>query len=647
MNIITVIPLTRSKVGENLSYFTASKVPVGAMVSVPLRSKSIHAVVTDCQPAENLKADIRKAPFEIRKLGSVRAIRFFPISFMTSCRILAEYYATHIGNILNVLISDTLLEQIQKIAPPVQKTDTNETISPSIKTSETYAVQGDDDDRLGSWRSMIRQEFARKKSVAIHAPTVSDARHLFKALEKGIEGYIFLLHGGMTPKNIVTTWQAIAKNPHPIVMVASGAFAISPRMDIDTVIIERENARGWIQERAPYIDIRHGLETIARRLCQKVYLADSLLRVETLARLDAREITESSPFKWRSISAAKDRLVNMRMPSADLKQDEKVDQKTSPHFKILSPELEELIKHNQEESTHLFIMTIRRGIATITICDDCQKIVICTQCSAPVVLHTSPETGRNFFMCHKCGIRRSADETCKYCDSWRLTPLGIGIDRVYADIRERFPDIDIIKIDIETTKNDKAVYEKLERFRSKPGSILLGTELALSRLSEKVEHVAVVSLDSLFALPDFRIQEKIMYTIIRLRSLAIRSVLVQTRRSEEAVFEYGLKGNLSDFYRFTLEDRKKFSYPPFATLIKITLQGKKDIIAKEMSAIKTLVEPYELDIFPAFTSTVRGLSIIHGLIKLPPLIWPNTDLLAKLRSLPPGARVKINPESLL
>lgn len=264
-----------------------------------------------------------------------------------------------------------------------------------------------------------------------------------------------------------------------------------------------------------------------------------------------------------------------------------------------------------------------------------------------MTLHTSKESGRNFFMCHKCGERRSADETCKNCGSWRLVPLGIGIEKVEEEIRTKFPEVDVFRIDADSTKTDKQIAEVMEKFNAKPGSVLIGTEMALSHLGDSIDHVAIASLDSLFALPDFRIQEKVMYLLVRLRAMASRTFLVQTRRPEEKAFEFGLKGNLSDFYRANLAERKQFMYPPFSTLIKITLEGKKDKIAEGMAEIQKTLAPHEIDIFPAFTATVRGKSVIHGLIKLENGRWPDGELAEKLRRLPIGASVKVNPESLL
>ena len=648
MNIITVIPLTRSKMVSELSYFTSSDISKGAIVAVPIRSSTVNAIVIDVKSVSDMKSDIKDSTYALKKLGKVKATAFFPASFMDSCKTLADYYATNTNHIIDKLISSTLIENAHRITPPC---------IPATATSqnEIFAVQGDDIDRMSSWRSLIRQEFARKKSLVIYVPTIEDVRNVYRLLEKGIEGYIHALHSGLSDKQILATWESIATTKHSVVIIATGSYALMPRADIETVIIEYENGKGWVTQRAPYLDIRHALETISRKHKQTIHVADRLLRVETLKRLDNHELTEGTPFKWRSVTTAKETLVDMRTKKLeneirDTDNDKKKDDeetKAPVKFRVLSTEIELLINKNLQENSHLFIYTVRRGMSPMTVCSDCETIVSCTNCSAPVVLHTSKESGKNFFMCHKCGDRRSALETCVHCASWRLTQLGIGIYRVAEEIKKQFPMIDVYKIDGDTVKTDKQIHATIEKFKSKPGSVLLGTEMALLYLPEKIEHVALVSIDSLFALPDFRIQEKIMYTLIRLRAAADRSFVVQTRRPLEKIFEYGMKGNLSDFYRTTLDERMQFSYPPYSLLIKLTIEGKKDAIANDMAAFVKLLEPHEIDVFPAFTSTVKGNSVIHGLLKISPRAWPDAELVAKLRSLPPHVSIKVNPESLL
>jgi hypothetical protein len=91
-----------------------------------------------------------------------------------------------------------------------------------------------------------------------------------------------------------------------------------------------------------------------------------------------------------------------------------------------------------------------------------------------------------------------------------------------------------------------------------------------------------------------------------------RDFIVQTRKADEKVFEYGLKGNTSDFYKLALAEREEFNYPPFSTLIKLTLEGKKDDVVLAMEEVQSALEPYEVDVFPAFTYNVRGNHILHG-----------------------------------
>ena len=440
---------------------------------------------------------------------------------MEACEALSGHYATTIGSIVTAITPDIILENAHKILPPV--------VPAHVGTDETYAVQGDDEDRMSSWRSLVRQEFARKKSLAFYAPTIEDARALFAGLSKGIEEYIFILHSKLPKKETVTTWKEIAKIAHPVVVIATGTYSLLPRSDIETVVIERENGRGWISPKAPYLDLRRALEAFARANKQSVYLSDCMLRLETLHRLNKNEISQGSPFKWRSVSTAEDTLV-------DMKRKEEIENRKEKRFRAISPELERLIAKNRDESTHLFIFTVRRGLSTMTVCEDCETVVACANCSAPVVLHALKNSDQNFFMCHHCGIRRSADEVCVSCGSWRLTPLGIGIDRVEEEIRDISPGADIFKIDADTVKTGKEIADRIEKWQGRPGAILLGTEASMLHIKEKVDHVAVASLDSLFALPDFRITEKIMYTLIRLRALATRSILIQTRRPEEKVF---------------------------------------------------------------------------------------------------------------
>ncbi len=630
MKIIHVIPLSRGISMETLSYFTAMDVTPGALVEVPLRSKTVSAIVVSVQDVADVKSEIKNASFAIKKIDSLKTKEFLSKEYMMAATATADYFVAATGSLLNSLLPSTFLKNIEdfNLIPIGNISNTY--------SNEKFVVQGSDEDRFTYYRSLIREEFAKKASVFFLVPTLEDAKRSKNLLEKGIEDYTFVLHSSLTKKNLVETWNKIHTETHPIVVIATGSFLHLRRQDITTIILERENARGYKLPVRPHTDIRHFAEKLAENMKARLIIGDILLRTETLWRETQGELVQSGTFKFRSLSTASEELIDMR-------------QYKNPQgsFKILSEQVEHLIKNSKENSEHMFILSTRRGVAPSTVCGDCQNIVTCNSCTSPVVLHKSKQDDKSFFLCHRCGERRSTEELCKVCGSWKLGTVGIGIDLIEEKINDRFPDIKVFRIDSDVATTEKAALDILGKFANSPGSILLGTEMALLYLKEKVENAAIISLDSLLSVPDFRIHERIFYLLLKMRYITARKFILQTRNAEEKVLEQALKGNLIDFFRQQIDDRKQFNYPPFSVLIKITLEGDRDEIVKEMDSIQTLLEPYEVDVFPAFTQSKRGKQVLHGLIKIERKKWIDELLLAKLRSLPPQVMIKVDPDSLL
>ena len=676
MNIIEVIPIARATKIETLSYFTSEKPPIGAIVDVPLRGKVVHGIVAAVRPATEMKADLKTAPFSLKKIEKVKARDFLSPHIIETAKEEADYAGATLGATLKAMIHESIFAESDKLEIVESRkysVESQEKQDSGLDSSESQdsrlhgndkmstddkskivsqdkhdfrlgtfdsglirAIQGDDDERYGVYKSMVRQEFAQKKSILFLTPTVEEAEYLQSILEKGIEKYIFMIHQSMTAKKIRDTWNKAVKENHPVVMIGTGAFLAFRRPDMDTIVIERENMRGWKQARRPYLDLRRTIETYSKKAGLKLYIGDLALRLETSRRQGESEIEAGSLFKSRSVSTARDTVIDMKQ------------YKGGASFRILSELAETLIGKTREENSHMIVIAARRGLSPSTVCGDCHTIVTCNTCGSPVVLHESTVTNNEtYFLCHHCGERRSTEEYCKNCGSWKLGTVGIGIDLVRKKIADLFPGIKIFQLDSETAPTAKKVREIIEKFKDNHGSILIGTEMLVNYFHEKVPYAAVVTLDSLLALPDFRISERIFYMLLRLRALTERELVIQTRKPEEKTFEFAAKGNITDFVRHSLEERKIFNWPPYSTLLKLSIEGKRDMIALEMEKIKAFLSPEDIDIFPSFTAGSRGDSCLHGIIRLPFGSWPKTELLSKLRSLPPSVSINVDPESLL
>ncbi len=632
MHIVSVIPITRGIGSEALSYFSATEFAPGSVVKVPLRNKLVPALVVETKGAESLKSELRGSTYTLKKIGSSKSKIIFSPAFISAAGAMAEYAAGSTGSVLANLVSKIVLENAAELEPaaPQQPVMSDQTI-----IHEPYTLQADEEDRFAHYKSLIREQFAHNKSVFFCLPTIQETKKVFELLPKGIEQYTHILNSAMSKKELIAAWNNIIQEKHCVLIIATGSFLGIPRPDFGAIIVERESSASYKLVTRPYVDIRTFCEFFARNLNAKLIFGDLLLRTETLWRTKNGDIGELSPLKFRSMSRAETQLIDMK----------KYKTLDKPEFRIISDELEALVTKNQQSNENLFIFAARRGLSPMTVCGDCGTTVLCNRCSAPIILHRAKDG--NFFLCHRCGERRSAEERCKKCDSWRLTTLGIGIELIEEALQNMFPDTTIYRMDKDSVTTHKQALRLAGDFYNSPGSILIGTEMALSYLEKPVENAAVAAIDSLFSIPDFRISEKIINILLRIRSLTQKTFLIQTRSRDQELFDYASKGNLMDFYRGEIDIRKRLEYPPFTTLIKLTTRGTPISVAKDMKFVEDLLKDYSPLVFPAFIETIKRKTIMHALIRVPANEWPQQTILNKLHDLPPTISINVDPESLL
>jgi primosomal protein N' (replication factor Y) len=293
----------------------------------------------------------------------------------------------------------------------------------------------------------------------------------------------------------------------------------------------------------------------------------------------------------------------------------------------------------------MFIFAARKGLSSVTVCRDCGEQVKCHNCSSPMILYRTK--GGGAFKCHQCGETRDAAEVCQNCHSWKLAAFGAGIDRVADEIRKNFPNINLFEIHKDITGTGAKALKTAKNFYENRGSVLLGTEMAFSYLYKKVANTAIVSFDSLFSIPDFRIREKIFRLIIQTKNLARENFLIQTRNPKDQTVEFAVTGNLVEFYKKEIEDRQALGYPPFGIFIKITIRGTRNFVTRESQNLKNIFKGYNPAIFNSIHEKRGEQSAVNAVIKLPKNEWPQNNLLGIIKSLPPHFEIKVDPDNLL
>lgn len=636
MFIIECLPLVKTLNRESLSYFGPKHVPTGSIVKVNVRNREIRALVLESREAINEKAEIKTALFQIKKIDAVTARPFLETEFLEAVKDTAEYFGGTTGGILLHLLPSFILENPSLLSSPKGK----ENVQPEKAKKEISILQTEDEERFMYYRSLIREQFAKNKSVFICFPKNEDVKYAKSMLERGIESYVVSLHGDLNDTELKKEFKKTVTETHPILILATPRWLFIPRKDIGTLILDRESENGWKTISRPYFDFRFFAEVLAKRKNIPLVMGDIYLRTETLYRYKQSEIVEYESLKWRVVKELNTTVVDLRQTAKKQKE-----------FKVLSPELHRLLQEVQNKKSNIFLFAARKGLSSVTICRDCGEQVKCGNCSSPMVLYKTRDGGA--FKCHQCGETRDAAEVCQNCNSWKLSAFGAGIDRVSEEIKESFPDLPIFEIHKDATSTGHRARITAKKFYETKGAVMLGTEMAYPYLYKKITNTAIASFDSLFSIPDFRIKEKIFHLILQTIQLSKENFLIQSRNPDDPTVTLALAGNLSDFYKKEIEDRKVLNYPPFGVFIKITMRGTKTSVTREFEYLKNIFTEFPdlANIKPVYFPSIhekRGLpAALNAVIKIERVQWPHAPLLSILKSLPPQFEIKIDPDNLL
>ncbi|OIO30704.1 hypothetical protein AUJ77_02760 [Candidatus Nomurabacteria bacterium CG1_02_43_90] len=648
MQIITVAPIVRGVPKEYLTYFSKEPLSVGMVILVPIRTREIPAIVIETKMAQNEKSTLKNSEYIVRKVSKTKPQHIWTPAFLSAIEHTANFSAQKIGETLLALTPKIILEAYMSGNLVAEE----KVLSGS--SSEVSAIQGNTHQRIESYRQLIRESFVRHESVFICLPTEDDVERIAKELGRGIEDYTFLFHGSVSSKRVLERWQKASKEKHAVLVVGTTQYLGIPRF-FNTIILDEEHARTWKTMVCPLVDLRIFAEAYARANKSTIILGAPILRPETIERVRTKEITE-----FGRISAHTEAPTESANIIDPRKEEKEIRENTGRReFILFSTPVRELLEKGDHTHGHIFLLASRKGLAPVTSCGDCGTLVRCPECAAPLVIHkkTLDKKESQIFICHACGLMRTPEdnvhETCPQCGGWKLQGVGIGIDRIEAEVATLFPRLPCFVLDGDRAKTRTQAKKIIAEFEKSPRGILIATPMAIPLLDE-VENTVVVSLDSLFAIPDIRMSERIFALILALREKTKSSLLVQTRADDTSLFEQALRGDLTAFTENELALRKAFFYPPYGTIIKITLRAPQEGIASEMEHLKTFLAPYA----PIVTGTIgceplrsgnnsKKLFRMHLILKLAEGMWVDATLLAKLRALPAQFTTEVNPDHLL
>lgn len=603
MHIIEVIPITRRRTLDTLSYFHGESLEPGTLVSAPLGNKNINALVAGSKDAKDLKARIRSSDFSMKKIESVSEVKPLSEAFINASKKISEFYLTPLSKIFFEIISKDTLKFQKRVQAGKSKEPT-----------AVSAVEGNAEDRLGVYETEIKKTLNADASVIFLCPTVHRAKKVFRKFNKEMETESVLFHSKLPKKKRESAWKRSHEDKKILLVGTAGILAAS-REDLGLVIIEEEASDAYRTFSNPSFDMGMFAEFLGTEAGARVVRGDLPLKSESFK-------------KHETVSFA---TKPTQLEIAGLRQGGE-----EAEFEVITPKLKKVIVEGVEDGEKIFVYASSRGAGTL-LCMDCGRSVVCKNCGAPVVLHDTD------LLCHACGERRSAKETCIHCESWNLKEYGVGAETIERALLEFLPKEKVSRIDSDTAKKDKDAISTAKIWNESRG-ILVGTLKALPYVRE-VDLSVVASLESLMSFPGYASEEKALRIIFKLKE-GSRRIFIQAHDPEHHLLSSVRSTDLNALHKEELQKREKFSYPPFATLIKVSVESESGQISENIKKLSSIIKDFDPIIYSTEPSRSRRHHGSNILLKISEGGWPNENLRKILAPLIQTFKIEVNPKNL-
>ncbi|MFQ6675730.1 MAG: primosomal protein N', partial [Fidelibacterota bacterium] len=378
---------------------------------------------------------------------------------------------------------------------------------------------------------------------------------------------VAIWHSRMSTLERAWTWRQMCAGEFTVVVGARSAV-FTPVRDVGLIVVDEEQENAYKQE-APAPRYH------ARDVALMRGKLSHALTVLASATPSLESYHDHMTGKLNYIPL-KTRYGQSRYPRVHIVDMMKEREEVGDYGVTLSRLLTERITETLERGEQVILLQNRRGFSPIVSCRDCGHVEMCRNCKISLTYHKA-EHG---LKCHYCNYRKPVPDTCESCRGIRLLPGGVGTQKVEEALMGKFPDIRLVRMDLDTTRRRGAHVRILERFNRREYDVLLGTQMIAKGLDfENVTLVGVISADTGIHLPDFRAGERTFQLIYQVAGRSGRGrkpgeAIIQTNNPDNAAIRLAATRDLERYYALCLDERRELMYPPFGWMTKVEFRGR-------------------------------------------------------------------------
>lgn len=411
-----------------------------------------------------------------------------------------------------------------------------------------------------------RQAIVLVPEISLTPQTVSRFRSRFD--------HVAVLHSHLSNVERNAEWREIASGRVQVVVGArSAVFAPTPHLGL--IVIDEEHDSSFKQDSLPRY---HARDVALQRAAMEhvpVVLGSATPSLESWSRAKQGEF---------QLVELEKRILDRPLPHVGT-IDLRTEYQSRASRGAISRPLHQSMTAALKEKGQVILLLNRRGFSTSIQCPACGEVVKCPDCDIALTHHREGEKA----VCHYCDYQIIAPPVCPSCQFEGIRYAGLGTQRLEAEVRARFGEARVLRMDSDTMQKPGSHEQAFARFRAGEIDILVGTQMIAKGLDfPNVTLVGVINADTALHFPDFRASERTFQLVTQVAGRTGRGergghVLVQTFSPEHPAIIAATKHDYRMFADVELPIREEYGYPPSSSMMRGIVRGPSERITESFT----------------------------------------------------------------
>lgn len=485
-------------------------------------------------------------------------------------------------------------EDVKSSPTVVTLTETQQKVADRI-TSENnvYLLHGvTGSGKTEVYMHCMKEILSRGKTGIMLVPEISLTPQVLSNFRSRFGEEVALLHSGLSAGERFDEWKRILFGEAKIVIGARSAI-FSPLKNIGLIVIDEEHDNSYNSDSNP----RYSTIEVAK---ERAKLAGaSLVLGSATPSLVSYHNAMTGAYQLLEM---KERINKRELPPINIV--DMGEEIRNGNNGVFSAALRDALTKTIESGNQAMLFINRRGYASFLMCKKCGWVAKCNECDVSLVYHKYERA----LKCHYCGNRFKVLTECPECGNKELSTGATGTQRVVQELQNLFPNINIGRMDNDTTKTKNSHLNILSDFRSGKTKILVGTQMiAKGHDFPSVTLVGIIDADISLYQTSYSATEQTFELITQVAGRAGRAdksgeIILQTYVPRHYVYKLASFYDYPAFYKKEINLRQVTMYPPFATIIRVLFSSADENLAKNAAKVyyddvKVLKEQYDKDIF--------------------------------------------------